>query len=173
MHVLISPTVSITDLLNNNKLSHPRSNPVPCIAFSCHVNWFFLHLELPLSLSLSLTLTFLKRTEVLFYGMSDASSRLVFDDPSVARVWHVILCSSQLIKSRGPDVLCPGIGDVCFDPSVKVPSTVLAHRKGSPPLDLDCDPWGGAVIWIPIERFLDPFMIFTWTIYCQMLNFLL
>lgn len=66
------------------------------------------------------------------------------------------------ITSPGLLLLCPVIGDVRFDHSVKVQSTRFPHCKGIfPPLYLVCDLWGVSLIWIPNERILDPLMIFT------------
>lgn len=53
VHIWISLVLSIMDLYNNHKICNPASNPWPRIAFSCHINLVFFHVELFLSLSLS------------------------------------------------------------------------------------------------------------------------
>lgn len=95
---------------------------------------------------------------MLFYGMSDASSQLAFDDPSSAGMQEIMLCSSR--RSRHEALMYFVLSLVMFALTTQLRFHPLCFPTGSL-LCLACDLWGGAGIWIPGEGCLDPFMNFT------------
>lgn len=131
VHIWISLVLSIMDLYNNHKICNPASNPWPRIAFSCHINLVFFHVELFLSLSLSfIALTCFKSTEVLFYSCLQPPHSWSYMT-HLLQEYDIKSCCILLRTSHHEALmlLCRIIGDVRFNHSFKVQSTRFLHPE--------------------------------------------